>query len=239
MQRSLRKWRFGWKRQAGPMPSFGCGAKPPTISCRRGRTKTGSMSNDTGRNPSHEHPVVSSSRLAFHRPFETGHSFLERSLLRPGHACTPRGLLFHRRTSRISWPAGRRHRGTGRRDDRSHMMGSRTRQALGPLAADKRQWSKLPVRVSSVAVSFVAPSQDFRRCNRALFGPFPTQDCPQVVAFCAIMDPRNACDGFGAATDDQVFAGLDASQQCRLVGLGLTDSHAACHNPSILGRRSN
>ena len=73
MQRSLRKWRFGWKRQAGPMPSFGCGAKPPTISCRCGRIKTGSMSNDTGRNPPYEHPVVSSSQPAFRQPFETGH----------------------------------------------------------------------------------------------------------------------------------------------------------------------
>ena len=50
----LRKWRFDWKRRAGPMPSSGCAARLPTISSGHAGMKTRSTSNDTGLTPPRE-----------------------------------------------------------------------------------------------------------------------------------------------------------------------------------------
>ena len=46
---SPRRWPFGLRRRAGPMPSSGCADRPLGISSRRARTKTGSTSSDTSR----------------------------------------------------------------------------------------------------------------------------------------------------------------------------------------------
>ena len=132
--------------------------------------------------------------------------------------------------------------GTGRERKLSHGLAGPTppRPASPPrLATAMRRRSKHPVRMPSADAPLMAPSENFRSGNRTLFRPFSAQDRPQIAAFCPAADPCNAGDRLGAPADDQVFTSLDVSQQCREMGLRLTDFHAACHRSPILGRRFN
>ena len=107
------------------------------------------------------------------------------------------------------------------------------------LVTTVRQRSKHPVRMPSADAPLVAPGENSRSGNRTLFRPFSAQDRPQIAACCPTPDPCNAGDRLGAPADDQVFTSLDVSQQCREMGLRLTDFHAACHRSPILRRRFN